>query len=106
VWEQHLARWVHATLYLLLFALMLSGYLITTADGRPVYVFDWFAVPATLTGPHQEDIAGEIHQALAWSVIALALLHTAAAFKHHFLDRDRTLTRMLGLNSTTSNKES
>ncbi len=96
VWERHLARLVHIGLYLMLFVLMLSGYLITTADGRPIYVFDWFTVPATLTGPNQEDIAGVIHQILAWSLIGLALLHTAAALKHHFIDRDRTLIRMLG----------
>ena len=89
---------------MLLFALMLSGYLITTADGQPVYVFDWFTVPATLTLDHQEDIAGAIHEVLAWSVISLALLHAAAAFKHHLLDRDRTLTRMLGLKSPDQHK--
>lgn len=96
-WERLLARAVHIAFYLLLFALMISGYLITTADGRPVYVFDWFSVPATLTGQHQEDIAGVIHRWLAWSVIGLALLHTAAALKHHFIDRDNTLKRMLGM---------
>jgi len=96
-WEKRLAKGVHTALYILLFALMVSGYLITTADGRPVYVFDWFSVPATLTGQHQEDIAGVVHQLLAWSVITLALLHAAASFKHHLVDRDRTLKRMLGM---------
>lgn len=95
-WERFLAKLVHALLYMLLFALMISGYLITTAEGKPVQVFDWFSVPATLTLEHQEDIAGKIHLALAWSLIGLALLHAAAALKHHFIDRDRTLMRMLG----------
>jgi cytochrome b561 len=44
--ERRAARVVHGLLYLLLFALMLSGYLISTADGRGLEVFDWFSVPA------------------------------------------------------------
>lgn len=96
-WERYLAVIVHAVLYLLLFAVMISGYLITTADGRAVEVFGWFSVPATLTGEQQEDIAGAIHLWLAWTVIGLSLLHAVAALKHHFIDRDRTLRRMLGL---------
>jgi cytochrome b561 len=76
---------------------MLSGYLISTADGRGLEVFDWFSVPATLSGlDRQEDIAGEVHLYLAWTVIVLAALHALAALKHHFIDRDPTLMRMLG----------
>lgn len=96
-WERRLAPAVHGLLYLLLFAVMLAGYLISTADGRPVEVFGLFAVPATLSGiEHQEDLAGEVHFTLAVTLVTLAGLHAAAALKHHFLDRDRTLLRMLG----------
>ncbi len=95
-WERLVAKIVHSMLYLLLFAVMISGYLISTADGRAIPVFDWFALPATLHGIEgQEDMAGEIHLFLAWSLIGLALLHAGAALKHHFIDRDRTLKRML-----------
>ncbi len=95
-WERFLARLVHALLYLLLFAVMLSGYLISTADGRAVQVFDWFEVAATLQGIEgQEDIAGVVHLTLATILIGLALMHGVAALKHHFIDRDRTLKRML-----------
>lgn len=96
-YERKAAGWVHLLLYLMLFLLMLSGYLISTADGRPLEVFDWFAIPATLSGlDQQEDIAGKIHLYLAWSVVVVSALHLLAAFKHHFFDRDRTLLRMLG----------
>lgn len=91
---------VHGLLYLGLFALMLSGYLISTADGRPISVFGWFSVPATLSGlPGQEDIAGRVHYWLAWGLVVLAGLHALAALKHHFIDRDATLSRMLGRES-------
>ncbi len=99
-YERLAASVAHGLLYLLLFSVMVSGYLISTADGRGLEVFDWFTIPATLSGiEHQEDIAGEVHLYLAWSVIGLAALHAMAALKHHFIDRDTTLKRMLGTGS-------
>lgn len=96
-WERRLAGIAHILLYTLLFAVMIAGYLISTADGRPISVFGLFDVPATLSGlPEQEDIAGEVHEWLAFALIGLAALHALAALKHHFIDRDRTLARMLG----------
>ena len=87
----------HAALYLGLFGVMVSGYLISTADGRGIEVFGLFSVPATLTGiEHQEDIAGDIHEYLAWGLVIFAVVHGLAALKHHFIDRDSTLLRMFG----------
>ncbi len=95
--ERLAARWTHIFLYLLLFGVIVSGYFISTADGRPVEVFGWFAVPAAFSGfEGQEDIAGAVHLILAFTLIALAVIHGAAALKHHLFDRDRTLLRMLG----------
>ena len=75
-------------------AVIVSGYLMSTADGRPLHVFDWFAIPAPGTNPGLESTAGAVHVWLSYLVIALAVVHTAAALKHHFLDRKPTLTRM------------
>jgi len=87
----------HGFLYLGLFVLMLSGYLISTADGRGIEVFGLFEVPASLTSiPDQEDVAGLVHEYLAWTLVIFAGIHGLAALKHHFIDRDRTLLRMLG----------
>jgi cytochrome b561 len=102
--ERIAAVWAHRLLYLILFAQMLAGYLISTADGRPISVFGWFEVPATLHGfENQEDIAGEIHEILAFTLIALALLHALAALKHHWFDRDQTLMRMLRVKHRSTN---
>jgi len=99
-WQAHAARWIHGALYLLLLAIMVAGYLISTADGHPIEVFNWFSVPATIQGiAHQEDIAGQVHKLLAWTLMALVTLHGLAALKHHFIDRDATLRRMLGRRS-------
>lgn len=96
-WEIKAAHRVHLLLYLLLLMIMLSGYLISTADNRAIEVFGWFSIPATITSiPNQEDAAGWLHLVLASSLIGLVLLHAAAALKHHFIDRDGTLKRIFG----------
>lgn len=84
----------HWGLYLLLFALLISGYLISTADGSPVSVFGWFDVPALTKMTGLETTAGNVHRILAYAVIALAAIHALAALKHHFLDRSDILARM------------
>lgn len=96
--ERKIAVIVHSLLYALMLLIMLSGYLISTADGRGIDVFGWFEVPAIIYGlDAQEDIAGDIHLVLAVSLIVLVVLHMVGALKHHFIDRDSTLTRMLGI---------
>ena len=91
------AAFGHAFLYLGLFAVMIAGYLISTADGVGIPVFGLFEIPAVVSGlPDQADTAGVVHLYLAWVLVVFAGLHGVAAFKHHFIDRDATLTRMLG----------
>jgi len=100
-WERFIAIIVHRTHYVLMLTVMLSGYLMPTAKGVGVDVFDWFTVPATVAGiPQQADVAGAIHLWSAWVLIGLALLHSGAALKHHFVDKDATLLRMLGIKKT------
>ncbi len=96
-WEKIIARITHFLFYLLLFSMFFSGYLITTAKGQSLDVFDWFSIPAVVSdGENLEDIAGEIHESIAFTIIGLAIVHALAALKHHFIDRDKTLLRMLG----------
>lgn len=94
---QRVAELVHWGFYLLLIAITVSGYLISTAGGRGIAVFDWFTVPALLPAiDNLEDSAGEVHWVLAVVTMVLVGIHTLAALKHHFIDRDSTLVRMLG----------
>lgn len=91
----------HITLYALLFSIVVSGYLISTADGEPISVFGWFEIPATLADAGtQADLAGSLHLWFAWGVVILSLLHGLMALKHHFIDKDDTLNRMLGKSSS------
>ncbi|MBE0493481.1 MAG: cytochrome b [Thiomicrospira sp.] len=95
-WERKLAHVTHALMYVLILLLGISGYMITTAKGQALQVFDWFSIPAISFGiEYQEDIAGDLHEIFAWSLIGLAVLHIAGALKHHFVVRDNTLKRML-----------
>ena len=105
-WEHMAAAAVKVLLYLLLFAISISGYLISTADGRAIDLFNWAQVPAVFAGiEHQEDIAGTFHAILAWVTISIAYLHFLVAMKHHFIDCDVTLLRMLGRGSKKTGKE-
>lgn len=92
--ERVTSHLVHWGFYPLLFALLITGYLISTAAGKPISVFGWFDVPATLTGPGQETTAGTIHMILAWATMALVTVHAVAAIKHHVWDKSHILTRM------------
>lgn len=95
-WERALAAGVQWLLYGLLFGLFISGYLIATADDRPASFFGWFDIPVLVSSfPNQEDVAGLFHEYLAWSLIGWSALHALAALKHHLLDKDATLKRML-----------
>ncbi len=96
-WERHVAIWAHRLFYLLIAATLVAGYLISTADGRAITVFDAFDVPALFPGfENQADIAGEVHEILADLLMLLVGAHTLAALKHHFIDHDATLRHMLG----------
>ncbi|HEY6530125.1 MAG TPA: cytochrome b [Cellvibrionaceae bacterium] len=97
VWQLNLARVVHVLLYIWFLFMLVSGYLITTAKGQSLEVFNWFAIPAYITGiGNLEDTAGDVHLVLGCSFMTLIALHAAAALFHHFVRRDRTLRKMLG----------
>ncbi|WP_246274801.1 cytochrome b [Hyphomicrobium sulfonivorans] len=92
--ERTAARVVHWGFYPLLLALMISGYLMSTADGRAIEVFDWFSVPAIIENKGMEKPAGAAHALLAHLTILLVIVHALAALKHQFYDRSGVLGRM------------
>ena len=95
--EKIAAKMAHTFMYIVLVVLFVSGYLISTEDGRAIDVFNWFSVPgvgALFEG--QADLSGEIHFYAAWTLIVMSTLHALAALKHHFIDKDNTLRKMIG----------
>lgn len=94
--EQIAARLVHFAFYGFLFAMPITGWLLTSATGIPTSFFGLFTIP-NLIGPNKELLEwfGWIHQWLAYALIAAIIVHTLAALKHHFYDKDDILRRML-----------
>ncbi len=93
------SRLIQFCMQVLLVAIVVFGYLLSTAEGEDISVFDWFTLPAVVDTDikGEEDICLLLHYWLAWTVVALACLHMLGALKHHFVDRDGTLRNMLGL---------
>ncbi|WP_306521369.1 cytochrome b [Rheinheimera sp.] len=101
-----MATAVHFLLYLMLLAIVLTGYLISTADGRGIDVFSWFEVPGLgelFSG--QADIAGALHKWFAYGLMGLVALHALGAIKHHVIDKDATLKRMWWSKNQENSKE-
>lgn len=95
-WEKVSAKCAHFALYFLLFSMLPTGYLIVTVSGQDLQVFNWFAVPSLFQSESNiEDLAGEIHEIVGFTIIGIATIHALGALKHHFFDKDRTLSRML-----------
>ncbi|MGF1711858.1 cytochrome b [Vibrio kagoshimensis] len=91
------AKLVHGFMYINLFALFISGYLISTSDGRGIDVFNLFTVPSLgELFENQSDLAGSVHYYAAWVLIIMASVHALAAIKHHIIDKDDTLRKMIG----------
>lgn len=95
-WQQWLARLVHLAFYVTLLALGVTGYIITTAKGKPIDLFWGWQIPAMGEwSVDMNELAGLSHRWIAYGVGALTLLHGGAALFHHLFLRDDTLRRML-----------
>lgn len=95
-WQVAAAHAVHHTLYLLIVAVPVSGWLMSSALGFPVVWFGVLPLP-DLVGKDKElgEALRAVHQVLNFTLLALVAIHVGAALKHHFFDRDATLVRML-----------
>ncbi|QGZ40022.1 cytochrome b561 [Pseudoduganella flava] len=95
-WQVKAADVTHVLLYVLMFAVPLSGYLYTTAAGVPVVYLGLFQIPAAFAAdPALKAVLKPVHYWLNMAMAALVVLHVAAALKHQFVDRDDVLKRML-----------
>jgi cytochrome b561 len=96
-YERVLATVVHVAFYVLLFAIPISGWLLASVEGESLSWFGWLNLPALGPpgGEEREHLIEEVHEVLFNVLFGLALLHVVAALKHHFIDRDNVLRRML-----------
>lgn len=94
---QHLAHHgTHFVLYALFFVVPLAGLAYSSAAGFPVVWFGVLPLPS-LVAPNQElaQVLKTVHVCGAWTLLAVIVLHVAAAFKHQYIDRDGLLLRMM-----------
>lgn len=86
----------HLTIYLLMIAIPLTGWLMSSAKGFQTVWFGVLPIP-DLLGKDKElgDLLALVHKSLNFLFIAALAGHIGAALKHHFIDKDDILTRML-----------
>lgn len=94
MWEKALTRFVHTAFYVLMIGMPLTGWMMSSSRG-PVSVFGVFAMPALPVGEAAGDLAHDTHELLGTVMLVLVALHVLGALKHHFVDRDGTLGRMI-----------
>lgn len=91
------ARAVHALLYLLMIAMPLTGWIMSSAGKYPLSwfgLFDWPKLAVTKASPVY-GVSHEFHEIGGWVMLALVLGHVAAALRHHFILKDGLLRRMV-----------
>ncbi len=101
-WETKLARIGHILLYVLMFAVPMTGWWISDTSRIPFKVFWLVPVPDLIaTDKGMSELASEVHGALTTLLLLIVLIHIAAALRHHFFLHNRILTRMLPWRGTT-----
>lgn len=95
-WQRHAAAITHAMLYLLMLAVPISGWVMSSAGGFPVVYLGVFQLPDLVAKDKALfELMKSVHFALNKTLLALVVLHVAAAVKHHYVDRDDVLARMV-----------
>ena len=99
-WQVLASKGTQHLLYLLLFAIPLTGWLMSSAKGFPTVYFKIWQLPDLVGKNHDlAEALEEIHEILNWSMLSLVGLHSLAALKHHLVDKDHVLRSMLPWNS-------
>lgn len=96
-WERIAEKSVHWIFYIALFIMPISGWVLSTASKHVPSFFGLFMLPAPFVSPNKalQDFAGDVHEVLGWFLIFLIAVHVLAALKHHFIDHDNVLKRMM-----------
>lgn len=94
-WQTKAANAMHVLLYILIFAVPVSGYFYSLAAGVPVVYLQLIPLPV-LIGPNPElkPILKLVHYSLNVTLLAAFILHVLGALKHHFIDQDGIFRRM------------
>lgn len=95
VWQKQLAHAMHWLLYLCIFAMPISGWVMSSGSGRPVSFYGLFDIPALPVTKAMGNAAMSVHNNL-WILLLICIgMHAFSALVHHFYYRDTVLKRML-----------
>ena len=95
-WQVRTYHATHTVMYALFFAVPLMGWAYSSAAGFPIVVFGVLPLPDFVPASKElAEMLKPLHGLLAWALAGLVGLHVAAALKHHFIDKDGLLQRML-----------
>lgn len=95
-WQDSLAKGVHRSLYVLIVAMPLSGWVASSATGIPSVVFGTVTLPAIAPVSETWQEAGfAIHRLLGWLFMTLILVHAFGAIYRSLVLKDGTIARML-----------
>lgn len=99
--QKFVARFVHWLFYIILLAMPLNGWIMSTAAGRIPTFYGLFSIPFPGIEPNESlaNTLADLHEIFAYVLLFLILGHTLAALKHHFMDKDDILTRMMPIHS-------
>lgn len=93
---QKIAKATHIVIYFFLLAVPISGWLLTSAAGKPLVFFGFLHLPALLQKNRDvAEIMGDVHEVLAWTFIAFIVAHILAALWHHYVRKDNVLRSIL-----------
>ena len=93
-WQKEAAIFVHLCFYAMMFALLVTGWVMSSAAGIPVSFLGLFTLPDFV--PYDEDLFGllqQVHDWLGYAMAVLICIHAGAALRHHFLERFTAFTR-------------
>jgi cytochrome b561 len=95
-WQMAAYHATHGLLYALFFIVPLVGWAYSSAAGFPIVLFGVLPLPDFVSADKAlAELIKPWHEISAFALAGLALLHMAAALKHHFVDRDGLLQRMV-----------
>ena len=95
-WQHSAATIAHFFLYALTLSIPISGWLMSSASGFQVVYLSVVPIPDLIAkNKEAAEQLKQLHEALNWLMVLVVALHVAAALKHHLMDRDEVLWRML-----------
>ncbi|WP_298775551.1 cytochrome b [uncultured Shewanella sp.] len=102
--ERSISKCIHWLLIIGILLMPISGMLMSAGSGHGLYIFGFELFPANLDAIGKAvpisasvgELGEDIHGAVANIMVAAISLHIIGALKHHFIDKDNTLSRMLG----------